>query len=51
MGDLDIGDIRNGDQDTLSYHNEWAILRLATSIFNGNTISDEKFEGEILLNI
>ena len=32
MSDLDIGDIHNGDQDALSFCNEWAILIL--TIFN-----------------
>ena len=26
MGVLDIGDIHNGDQDALSYYNEWAFI-------------------------
>ena len=48
MGDLDIGEIYNGDQGALSYRNEWATLILVTYKFNGNIISDEKFKGDFI---
>ena len=50
MGILDNGDIHNGNQDALSYRNEWAFLIMATSTINGDIIYDEKINGEILLN-
>ena len=51
MGILDTGDLLNGDQDTLSYRNEWAILTLVTSINNDDIIFDEKFKGDYLIII
>ena len=50
MSIIDIDDIHNGNQDALSYRNEWAFLIMTISTINSDIISDEKINGEILLN-